>query len=393
MAYSVYVHIPFCKHRCHYCDFNTYVGKESSKLEYVDAIIKELRIASEYLSDGPLHSIYFGGGTPSLLSISHYQEIINAINGHFSIIPNCEISIEANPGTISYEYLSRIRLLGVNRLSLGVQSTDAFDLSRLDRSHTIDDVLNSILAARKAGFENINLDMIFNLPWQTLSSWEQSLKRAIALQPEHFSLYSLIIEEGTPLHNWHQRGLIECQNEDLEADMYEVAIKMLRDAGYVHYEISNWARNTSKQDFRCIHNMQYWLNLPYLGIGAGAHGYVGNIRTENVYKIEEFISRMRNFDHLLLRYPETPATFQSSEVDVQTQMKDFLWLGLRLVNEGISVDRFYQTYGLPMFDVFKDEIVELIDLGLVRWVNDNGQRLTLTHRGVLLANQVFMRFV
>jgi len=369
------------------------VGKETSIPGYVNAINKELRIASTYLSDYPLNSVYFGGGTPSLLSVSHYQDLLEAINAYFSVSPQCEISMEANPGTISFEYLCHIKALGINRLSLGVQSTDAFDLTRLDRSHTIDDVLDGVLLARRAGFENINLDLIFNLPWQTLSSWEHSLSRALALKPEHFSLYSLIIEKGTPLYNWHQRGMVEFQNEDLEAEMYELAMIMLKDAGYVHYEISNWAIKNSKQDFRCIHNLQYWLNLPYLGIGAGAHGYVGNIRTENVHRIEAYISRVCNYDELFLRYPETPATWHTSEVDLPTQMKDFMWLGLRLVNEGVSVDRFFQTYGLPMFEVFRVEIMELINLGLVRWLDENNQRLKLTHRGVMLANQVFMRFV
>lgn len=393
MNYSLYVHIPFCKHRCHYCDFNTNVEKELFITAYVNALISELRIVSEYLSKDLLHSIYFGGGTPSLLFDSHYEELMNVIHGEFSLSYDCEISLEANPGTISDSYLGSLNALGFNRISFGVQSTDSFDLTRLDRSHNIDDVLSGIRIARGAGFKNINLDMIFNLPWQNIMSWKNSLSRALALRPDHFSLYSLIIEEGTPLHGWYQRGLIELQNEDLEAEMYEIAIKMMDDHGYLHYEISNWSKIDPKQDMRCIHNLQYWSNLPYLGVGAGAHGYIGNIRTENVHSLDDYISRMGDLERISLRYPETPATIESSAVDHLTQMKDFMWLGLRLVNEGVSVERFRKTYDLSMSEAFNEEINELIGLGLVTWVDDNHPRLILTPRGKMVANQVFMRFV
>ncbi len=393
MSSSLYVHIPFCKHRCHYCDFITFVGYESSQAAYIDALIEELRIVSGYLVTDCLHSIYFGGGTPSLLSISYYKQLMNTIHSHFRVDPSCEISLEANPGTLSCEYLCELRKLGINRLSFGVQSTNTFDLIRLDRSHTVEDVLDGMRYARKAGFENINLDMIFNLPWQDKSSCVHALSRALALSPEHFSLYSLIIEEGTPLDRWYQRGMVELQDEDLEAEMFETAIRMLDNAGYIHYEISNWAKSDSKQNFRCIHNLQYWMNLPYLGVGVGAHGYIGNVRTENVHRIEDYISRFRNCENLELKHPETKATLLASEVDLQTQMRDFMWLGLRLVNEGVSVDRFFQTYGLSMVEVFEAEIEELLNLVLVRWTDDGQHRLTLTQRGLMLANQVFMRFV
>lgn len=393
MSYSLYVHIPFCKHRCHYCDFITFVGYESYQSAYVNALIEELRIAASFLPADCLHTIYFGGGTPSLLSVAHYKQLIKAIHENFRVEPNCEISLEANPGTLSYAYLCKLREIGINRLSLGVQSTHSFDLTRLDRSHTIEDVLVGMRYARKAGIENINLDMIFNLPWQDITSWKNSLSRALALSPEHFSLYSLIVEEGTPLNKWYQRGMVELQDEDLEAEMFETAIRMLDDAGYVHYEISNWAKKDPKQDYRCIHNLQYWMNLPYLGVGVGAHGYIGNVRTENVRSIEDYLSKFHNRGNLHLNYPETPATKHVSKVDLQTQKRDFMWLGLRLVNEGVSVDRFFQTYGLSMVEVFEAEIEELLNLGLVRWTDNGQNRLTLTQRGLMLANHVFMRFV
>lgn len=393
METSLYVHIPICKHRCHYCDFNTYTGNEHLLSEYIESLIREIRIVNEYYEDLSFKSIYFGGGTPSLVSSSSYRKLISAIDQSSTILPDCEISLEANPGTITQPYLSELREIGFNRISLGAQSTDSFDLVRLDRIHDITDILDAVRWSRVAGFENINLDMIFNLPWQNLNSWQHSLTRAIELAPDHFSLYALIIEPGTPLSTWYHKGLIAPQDQDLEADMYEFAIDRLENAGYCHYEISNWSKSDQKTDFRCRHNLQYWLNLPYVGVGAGAHGYLGGIRTENVHGISEYISRMNTSTHRPLVFPETPATKHTTQVEKSTQMQDFMWLGLRLVNEGVSEDRFQQTYECSMREIFETEIAELIDLGLIAWENESSTTLQLTHHGLMLANQVFMRFV
>jgi oxygen-independent coproporphyrinogen III oxidase len=393
MNHSLYVHIPFCKHRCHYCDFNTYAGKESLIPTYVDAVTQEIRIAGDNLPEISTHSIYFGGGTPSLLTIAQYKKLFYALDQGFTLTHDAEISIEVNPGTLSLSYLDGLRKMGFNRISIGVQSTNPFDLNRLDRIHDIEDILVGVRFARQAGFDNINLDLIFNQPWQDLPSWENSLSRAIDLAPEHFSVYGLIIEPGTALNGWYLRGLIASQDQDLEADMYERTMGMLNRAGYAHYEISNWAKRSADRDFRCRHNLQYWYNLPYVGIGAGAHGYFRNIRTENVSQIEEYIMRMRHKELGNLSFPETPATILTSGIDLATQMKDFMWLGLRLVNEGVSEDRFHKTYGHSMRKVFEAEISVLLDLGLVRWSEESGGILMLTKRGVMLANQVFMEFV
>ena len=393
MNYSLYVHIPFCKQRCHYCDFNTYAGEESLIPDYVFSLMNEFRIVSEQLSGIGLHSIYFGGGTPTLISALHYQQLMEVIFRQFSISQDCEISLEANPGTISLTYLKQLRDIGFNRVSIGVQSTDPFDLARLDRIHSVNDVLESFHFARQAGFDNVNFDLMFDLPWQNLFSWVNSLKRIITIHPEHLSLYSLIIEPGTPLFHWYQRGLIAKQDEDVEAEMYESAINTLENAGYHHYEISNWAKENPDRDFRCRHNLQYWLNLPYIGIGAGAHGYLKGIRTENVRTIREYIGRLSGINENRINFPATPATCLTSEVDQITQMKDFILLGLRLVDQGVSSVRFYQTYQCSMAETFADEINELIDLSLVEWIDEKKSRLKLSKRGILLANQAFMRFV
>jgi len=393
MNYSLYIHIPFCKHRCHYCDFITYAGKESLIPQYVQTLSEELRIVSSHLSEISLHSIYFGGGTPSLISLAEYEKLFQIIQAQFKLTGDCEISLEANPGTVSLANLQGLRTLGFNRISFGVQSTNAMDLVRLDRIHTNEDSLQAMFFARRAGFDNLNLDMIFNYPWQDLSSWQHSLTRAVDLSPQHFSLYSLIIEPGTPLFDWYQRGLIAPQDEDLAADMYEYAIELLDDAGYCHYEISNWAIGESGHDYRCRHNLQYWLNAPYIGVGVGAHGYLGNIRTENTNEIETYLQSMSKNNEKTWNFPQTPATIAADTVDLDTQMRDFMWLGLRLLDTGVSMVRFQATYGCSAQDVFKHEIEELLGLGLIEWGDLNQENLKLTHKGNLLANQVFMRFI
>lgn len=391
MNHSLYFHIPFCEHRCHYCDFNTFTGKESLIPPYIDALNDEFRIVTSKKPKLDIHSIYFGGGTPSLIPISHYKKLFTTIKASSVLTTDSEISLEANPGTLSLEYLEGLIEVGFNRISIGVQSTDSFDLSRLDRTHSIEDVLKSFRNARKVGFDNINLDMIFGLPWQSLISWEKSLNRVIDLKPDHFSLYSLIVEPGTPLFNWYQKGLIRPQDQDLEGDMFESAMEVLDRSGYHHYEISNWAKRDEKSDYRCRHNLQYWLNQPYLGLGASSHGYAESLRTVNTNTIPDYIAQMKNGDGNHLEFPPSPANVSSTEIDKETQMKDFMLMGLRLVSEGVSRERFESLYGLEMTDIFEVEINTLVDLDLLIWVNED--QLRLTKRGVMVANHVFMAFV
>ncbi|MGI6741842.1 MAG: radical SAM family heme chaperone HemW [Brevefilum sp.] len=393
MNHSLYLHIPFCEKRCHYCDFNTTTGKAALIPDYISALSKEIQIA-KYCPDPLLiHSVYFGGGTPSLIPISQYESIFKAIHDGFHLTDDCEISLEANPGTLSYAYVSGLKALGFNRISLGVQSTNNFDLERLSRIHDVDEVLNSFSMLREAGFDNINLDLIFGLPWQNLVSWENSLKRAVALQPEHFSLYSLIIEPGTRLHDWHQKGLINPQDQDLEGDMYQFAVDFLASQGYEHYEISNWVKRNPNVDHRCRHNMQYWLNAPYFGFGTGSHGFVNQIRTENEPDLELYIEKIEQNPLNERDFPRTPVTINAQKVDDSTQMKDFMLLGLRLIQDGVSNARFADCFGRSMHSVFVNEINLLESQGLVAWQGRSKDRLRLTKRGILLANRVFMEFV
>ncbi len=393
MNYSLYFHIPFCKHRCHYCDFITTAGQQRHIPAYMTTLIKEFRIVMERIGSISVHSIYFGGGTPSLVEIPDYAQLFELLRSTFDLSLDCEISLEANPGTISASYLKELREIGFNRISLGVQSMKPEDLRRLDRIHSVEEVIQGVYLSKQAGFENINLDMIFGLPGQDLPGWEASLQQALNLKPTHFSLYSLIIEPGTPLHTWYQRGLIAPQDQDLEGDMYELAIETLQVEGFEHYEISNWAKRSDNFDYRCRHNLQYWLNQPYLGFGTGAHGYARGVRTENSADLFEYLHLIKQAQRYEAEFPCSPATINATPVDQATQMKDFMMLGLRLIQEGASAERFRRLYEMEMEDVFAVEIDLLIKRGLVAWENTDHARLCLTDRGIMVANQVFMEFV
>ena len=393
MTYSLYFHVPFCKHRCHYCDFITYAGMESLIPEYFDALIKELRLVLQNVPRIDVQSIYFGGGTPSIVPISIYEKLLVKIEALCELQEDCEISLEANPGTLSYDYLQGLHRLRFSRLSLGVQSMNNLDLSRLDRIHTVEDVLMSFNNARLAGFTNISLDLIFGLPGQTLAGWEESLKRAIMLAPQHFSLYALIIEPGTLFHQWYQKGLLALQDQDLEGDMFETAMDLLFRDGYEQYEISNWTKIDSSADFRCRHNMQYWLNQPYLGLGVGAHGFAGCTRTKNTPVIPDYIHRMNDEEQIETRFPLSPATIAYTEIDAIDQMKEFMMMGLRLVKTGVSNARFEKAFGKALMDVFGDQIKELLASGLIECFGKENDNYRLSKLGVMLGNQVFMEFV
>lgn len=290
LVYSLYIHIPFCHRRCSYCDFNTYAGLEKLIPAYVAALCAEIRLAGSaaHRSDRlPLHTVFLGGGTPSLLPLGELERIFSAVRESFYLLPEAEISLEANPGTVDLASLQGMRQLGVNRLSLGMQSAHGDELELLGRIHSFEQVVQALELARAAGFGNLNLDAIFGLPEQPLARWEQTLRRAVALEPEHLSLYALTLEAGTPLLKQVEAGGLPEPDPDLAADMYDLATELLGSAGYLQYEISNWAKHTGNglsevgnPAYACRHNLQYWRNGPYLGVGAGAHSYIPNLAPE-----------------------------------------------------------------------------------------------------------------
>lgn len=386
--YSLYLHIPFCRHRCSYCDFNTYAGQEHLRAAYVEALCQEIRLVA--LAAGkplPVHTVYFGGGTPSLLAPAQIGHVLETITRHFTLAEGAEISLEANPGTIDRAYLKALRKAGVNRLSLGVQSAHPDDLRLLEREHDFVAVIRTVAWARTAGFDNLNLDLIFGLPHQSLERWQWSLEQATALQPEHFSLYALTLEHGTPLAHWVARGLLPDPDPDLAAEMYLWADEFLQKNGYAQYEISNWAR----PGMACRHNLQYWRNQPYLGLGAGAHGYAGGVRTANVLTPAGYIRRLGP-DARPSVFPRTPATVNVRLLSPADEMAETMMMGLRLTEEGVARSAFAQRFGQEMMAVYGAAIQRLVTQGLLTWSAD-GERLHLTARGRLLGNRVFREFV
>ena len=393
--YSLYVHIPFCTHRCAYCDFNTYAGQEQLIPAYVEALCREVDFVGSSCDSGtprPVHTIFFGGGTPSLLSPKQFNLIFQSIHANFDLTPDAEITIEANPGTVSGENLFALRGLGINRISFGVQSANTEELRMLERIHTFFDVIEAVTAARKAGFDNLNLDLIYGLPEQTLRTWQTTVRRILDLRPEHISAYALTLEHGTPFGRWSARGLLPLPDPDLAADMYEWLAETLEADGYIQYEISNWA----KPGLECRHNLQYWRGRPYLAFGAGAHGYANGYRYSNVLRIKTYVERLSDSTARLSNppFPLSPAAVNQHKQSLQEDMAEFMMTGLRLTHEGVSEDEFQARFGHPLRDVYGKEIDELLRLGLVENVVETGNpSLRITRNGRLLGNQVFMRFV
>lgn len=402
MPVSIYVHIPFCTSRCAYCDFNTYAGLESLMPDYVNAVRKELRqvgdgwrrAGDESADEARVHTVYFGGGTPSLLPPESIEVILETMRAAFDLAGECEITLEANPATLARQDLERLRRAGVNRLSFGAQSADPGELRLLERSHSFDDVAEAVRLARRAGFSNLNLDLIYGLPWQERLRWLDSLRRTVALGPQHLSLYALALEHGTPLRSWVDRGLVAAPDPDRAAEMYEAACELLAEAGFVQYEISNWAKDDGPSgdgdtpSYACRHNLQYWRNRPYLGIGAGAHGFALGRRYSNVLAPAAYIQRFQG--DRPVESPCSSAVAQRQAVDTDEEMDDTMLLGFRLTTEGIRPSGFRTRFGLEPDARYGPRLRRLEADGLIERGADV---LRLTRRGRLLGNRVFGAFV
>jgi oxygen-independent coproporphyrinogen-3 oxidase len=398
---SVYVHIPFCTSRCAYCDFNTYAGLAALMPTYVDAVREELRMVGRALGraavvrqdEAHVHTVYFGGGTPSLLPPDSIEAILETGRTAFDLADDAEITLEANPATLGRQDLARLRRAGINRLSLGAQSANPDDLRLLEREHTFDDVVQAVRMARRAGFHNLSLDLIYGLPGQPLERWVESLQRTVALSPEHLSLYALSLEYGTPLRSWVDRGLVVSPDPDQAAEMYEAASLLLAEAGFVQYEISNWARQGDDQEaelptFACRHNIQYWHNGPYLGMGAGAHGFALGWRYSNVLSPPGYIDRIRGRREV--EAPCSSAVAERIAIGVVDEMDETMMLGFRLTREGIRPSRFRARFGSEPETRYGPRLRRLEADGLIERGPDV---LRLTERGRLLGNRVFGSFV
>jgi oxygen-independent coproporphyrinogen-3 oxidase len=390
---SLYLHIPFCTRKCPYCDFNTYAGLLHQRALYVAALRDEILLAGERArhADGRwrrCRTIYLGGGTPSLLTADQVGDLLAAARAAFGVDAAAEVALEANPGALERGHLEAMRAVGVNRLSMGAQSFDAGLLRWLGRLHTPDEVESAFRAAHAAGFSDVNLDFMYAIPGQSLAIWEATLERALALGPEHLSLYSLIVEEGTPLSRWVAEGRVRPAEDDLAADMYEWAAQRLATAGYEQYEISNWAL----PGHACRHNLTYWRNLPYIGLGAGAHGWYGGRRYIEARPVRDYIARVR-------RATSSPAesaaplpagaVVEEEAITPALEMAETAMMGLRL-REGVERAAFARRFGRDFEAVFGTRLGEVRLAGLVE---EDGTWVRLTERGRLLGNEVFARLL
>jgi oxygen-independent coproporphyrinogen-3 oxidase len=338
-------------------------------------------------------TVFFGGGTPSLLPLPEVDRIVTALRQHFRLAADAEFSCEANPGTIDRPYLQGLRSLGVNRLSLGVQSFHDDELATLGRIHTAEEAREAYHTARQAGFDNVNLDLIYGLPRQTMTAWHHTVREAIALRPDHLSLYALSVEEGTPLAEAVAHGRLPPPDADLAADMYLWAEDALAAAGYQHYEISNWALPGRQ----CRHNLAYWLNESYLGLGAGAHSCFGGFRFANVKDPRRYIPLVEESAKGDGRLAEGLAPFlaglghiaSAEQMTAARAMAETVVLGLRLV-EGLPLEGFRRRFGQELMSVYGPQVEELEGLGLLERIDGC---LRLTTRGRLLGNEAFLRFL
>ncbi len=336
---SLYLHIPFCKRRCFYCDFAITTGGENLKQQYVDVLCQEIALTvAEIPPVEPLQTIFFGGGTPSLLSVQQLEQILETIAKYFAIAPHAEISLEANAGTVSVESLQGYRNLGVNRISLGAQAFQQELLDVCGRGHSVAEIYEAVDAIQQVGFENFSLDLISGLPHQTMTDWQESLQEAIALHPTHLSIYDLTIEEGTAFGKRYQAGDQPLPTEDRTVAMYVTAHELLPSMGYEHYEISNYA----KSGYQAQHNLTYWYNQPFYGMGMGATSYINRQRIDRPRKMREYLEA-------IAQWQESGIGFTVPVIDDREELMDTLMQGLRLA-AGLSLNALQLRYGKELCD-------------------------------------------
>ncbi len=378
MKSGVYIHIPFCKSRCSYCDFATDVWRSDEAVErYVSALCLEIeRFVSPNAQTVSADTIYFGGGTPSLLSAAQLEKILKTIHKQFEIDLDSEITLEMNPATVSIEKLNDFRSLGVNRASFGVQTFDDRSLKLLARGHDAGDARKTFELLRQSGFENISFDLIAGLPHQTLADWKLNLSEAMSLAPEHISLYILEIHEATPLAEQIRSKRQPQPDEDLAAEMYEVMLEKLSKNSYEQYEISNF----SKPGFESRHNSKYWFCAPVFGFGVSAHSFDGKTRRANARDTQKYVSLIEN--------AETPVV-ENNELSAKQLSAEFAFLNLRMTN-GLDIEEYRTRFAIDLKTEFSEDLSRLEELGLIEF---DENRLKLTRKGMVYSNEVFAIFV
>ena len=384
---GIYVHIPFCKHKCYYCDFISYANKESLVERYINVLIREItdvatgnRLDYENGIDElfNVNTIYIGGGTPSFIESKYIVNIISTIKEYFKINENAEITLEVNPGTVNENKLKDYFNAGVNRLSIGLQATNDSLLKEIGRIHTYEEFLNTYKLARKIGFKNINADLMIGLPKQTIEDVEKAVNDLIKLGLEHISVYSLILEEGTVLEEQIRSGKLKLPEDEEEREMYWKVKSILEANGYIHYEISNFA----KKGYESQHNLDCWRQKEYVGFGVAAHSYTNDVRYSNIEKLEEYIENYEN--------DKLEETFIFNEkLTHNMKVKEYMMLGLRKLN-GVSIQEFKEKFAANPIYVFKNELEKLVNEDLLEL---DGDYIRLTKRGIDLANLVWEEFV
>lgn len=376
MIKSAYLHIPFCEHICYYCDFNKVFIEGQPVDEYIDMLIREMSFLKEEVSAHPLSTMYIGGGTPTSLSAKQLEKLMIGIHEQLPLASGVEFTVEANPGDLTADKISVLKNYGVNRLSMGVQSFDDRLLKKIGRKHTASDVFDTMRLLDKSGLNNVSIDLIYALPGQSLESFQDSLDKALSLDLPHYSLYSLILENQTVFYNLARQGRLHLPDEDEEGDMFDLAASFMEAHGRKQYEVSNFAIPGKESQ----HNLVYWNNEEYYGLGAGASGYLDGVRYRNFGPIQQYMQPLK----------EQKRPIRDEEIlTEQARMEEELFLGLRK-REGVSYALFYEKFNQSLDEVFGNVIEELVAEKLL--VKDT-QHIALTRRGLALGNNVFQRFL
>ena len=392
---EVYVHIPFCVRKCAYCDFLSAPAGAEERAAYADALIREIRCMKKKYDEYRVSTVFLGGGTPSVLDGDDTARIFEALQGSFDLAEDAEVTIEANPGTVTAEKLAAWRASGINRLSIGLQSADDRELKLLGRIHTWQDFLETYSLARKAGFANINVDLISAIPGQTQAGWEKTLRTVAELGPEHISAYSLIIEEGTPFFEHYGEGgkrqdtdgaaWPPLPDEDEDRAIYEATARLLQEYGYHRYEISNYA----KEGYECRHNLGYWERTEYLGLGLGSSSLIRECRFHNTADMEKYLGAFSEGEETASEEASEKILEEKESLTREEQMAEFMFLGLREM-KGVSLHRFRECFGAELEQVYGEQIRKLKREGLLE---EEDGRLHLTPRGIDISNYVFCEFV
>tara|TARA_B100002049_G_scaffold225685_1_gene197934 strand:+ start:406 stop:1548 length:1143 start_codon:yes stop_codon:yes gene_type:complete len=374
---GLYIHIPYCIHKCGYCDFNSHPIKQDEMNHYIDALVAEMKhYAKTYSNTNIIRTIFLGGGTPTTLTVYQLERILKECVSEFTVASDAEITIEANPATIDIEQLKSIRQTGYNRISIGVQSFDKAELKLLDRAHGPEEIHSTVDRARKAGFDNLSLDLMFAVPNQSLSSWESNLNKALEKNPEHLSTYNLTIEQGTAFSKLQSNGKLIMPDDDHQLELYKRTIERLTKKGFHHYEISNFARRGKE----CKHNITYWENKNTLGLGAGASSYMNGTRFKNINLPAHYIRQVKE-KKIAVEHRET--------LEPRQAMGETIMLGLRLL-QGISIHQFEKRFQISFINLFRNIISALKEKELVIIEKDY---LRLSQKGLFWADSVILEFI